>query len=385
MQLRLHGDGRDTLLLEWRPDLDDLATLRAALLFAEAPALYAHTPGAPALAPFCAGAAPPIAPVSAPLADVAGSLQAAARALIDHGLSPEVLDGWASRWRRAVAAEESAGRAERAGDLALAGAIVGGDAAALTALAPLKSEWLSQHLDALWSLLFLAMHDRDDDEGEPLEDTAAGVARTTAAHYPAHLRLATRDRPLLPTLEARIWSTYGGEHADVGLHASAALGSVMERLLTLQPEAAGHLRCLAWGPGAADLLVGQAIDLAGRAIGRATVGKVEIFCIEDGPESRPRRETLARADEQLAGAGRDQLEIRYLPSLAAARELLQAQRSRRGGRTPRGRVRAHPEGPSCRSSRPSSILRPRRARRCSSRGPGCARAARGECCSARPL
>jgi len=109
------------------------ATLRAALLFAEAPSLYAHTPGAPGLAPFCAGAAPSIAPVSAALTDVAGSLQAAARALIDHGLSPEILDGWVSRWRRAVAAEESADRAERAGDLALAGALVGGEAAALTA------------------------------------------------------------------------------------------------------------------------------------------------------------------------------------------------------------------------------------------------------------
>lgn len=132
-----------------------------------------------------------------------------------------------------------------------------------------------------------------DTEVEPLEDTAAGVARTTAAHYPAHLRLATRRPAAASHTGGAHLEHLRGEHADVGLHAAAALGSVVERLLTLQPEAAGHLRCLAWGPGAADLLVGEAIDLAGRAIGRTTVGKVEIFCIEDGPESRPRRETLA--------------------------------------------------------------------------------------------
>lgn len=321
VQLRLHGEGRDTVQLEWRPDLDDLATLRAALIFAEEPALTARLAEVPTLSSFCAERAPAAEPAAPALVDVARALQTAARAAIDHGLNPDALAGWSARWRQAAEEEEAAGRTQHAGALALAGSVAGGGAAALTALAPLKAEWLAQHLDALWSLLFLAMHGGEAAESQPLEDTAAGVARGTAAHYPAHLRIAVRDRPLLPTSEARIWSVYGGQHAEAGLFAATALAGVVERLLTLQPEAAGHLRCLAWGPGAADLLVGQAVDLAGRVVGRAVVRKVEVFCIEEGPDSRPRRETLARADEQLAGAGSHQLEIRYLPSLASARIL----------------------------------------------------------------
>jgi hypothetical protein len=324
VQLRLQGDGRDALMLEWRPDLDDLAALRAATIFAETPTIGGVSPRAPDLVEFCAGATPATPPAPADLGALAQGLQNAAKSVISDGLSPDALDRWSQQWCAAVEAEEGAGRAERAAQLALAGGIAGGSAVALTAFAPLKAEWLSQQLDALWSLLFLAMHGGEAAESEPLEDTAAGIARGTAAHYPAHLRIATRDRPLLPTFEGRIWSSYGGRPAESGSHAGDALGGVIARLLTLQPEAAGHLRCLAWGPGAADLLVSQAVDLVGRAVGRAVVRKVEVFCVEDGPDARPSSETLSRADEQLVGADSHQLEIRYLATLEKAREVLQA-------------------------------------------------------------
>jgi len=321
--LRLHGGERDSILLEWRPDLDDLAMLRAALLFAEEPALTAEA-ATPSLAAFCSGAPPAMRAVPPDLLDLARALQTTAAAVLEFGLDPERLGAWPARWKEAVDAEQAAGRSRYLGELALAGAVQAGASAALTAFAPLKCEWLRQQIDALWSLLWLALHGSEAYDQDPLEDTAAGVARATAAHYPAHLRIPTRDRPLVPSAEARIWSVYGGQQTDAGQHGGAGLRAVIERLLLLQPEVASHLRCLAWGPGAADLLVDQATELVGRHVGRAEIGKIEIFCVEDGPGTRPLPDTLARADAMLAGVGRDRLELRYLPSLTAARERLQA-------------------------------------------------------------
>lgn len=320
--LRLHGVERDSILLEWRPDLDDLALLRAALILAEEPALTfdAETPS---LARFCSGPAPATSAVPSELLDVARSLQRTAIAVLDHGLDPERLAAWPERWRQAVDDEQAAGRTRHLGELALAGGVQAGASVALTGFAPLKCEWLRQQLDALWSLLWLSLHGGDAAEGEPLEDTAAGVARSTASHYPAHLRVPTRDRPLVPSAEARIWSVYGGQQTDAGPHGGAGLRAVIERLLLLQPETASHLRCLAWGPGAADLLVDEATDLVGRRVGRAEIGKIEVFCVEDGPNSRPLPETLARADSALAGIGKDKLELRYVPSLETARGRMQ--------------------------------------------------------------
>ncbi len=55
--LRVYGANRDSILIEWRADLDDLAVLRAAHLFSEEPALVAES-ATPSLADFCSGAAP---------------------------------------------------------------------------------------------------------------------------------------------------------------------------------------------------------------------------------------------------------------------------------------------------------------------------------------
>jgi hypothetical protein len=321
--LRLYGGERDSILIEWRPDLDDLAILRVALMFAEEPALTADA-STPSLAGFCSGAAPSMRGAPPELLDVARVLQRTAASVLEHGMDPERLAAWPERWKEAVDDEQMAGRERFLGDLALAGTLQSGASVALTAFAPLKCEWFRQQLDALWSLLWLALHGGEAHDNEPLEDTAAGVARATAAHYPAHLRIPIRDRPLVPSAEARIWSVFGGQQTDAGQHGGAGLRAVIERLLLLQPEAASHLQCLAWGPGAADLLVDQAIDLVGRRVGRADIGKIEIFCIEDGPGTRPLAETLARADAALAGAGGEQLELRYLPSLDEARMRLQA-------------------------------------------------------------
>jgi Bacterial protein of unknown function (DUF853) len=71
--------------------------------------------------------------------------------------------------------------------------------------------------------------------------------------------------------------------------------------------------------------VSQAIRLVHQRIGRVTVAKFEIFCIENPEDkawSRPSPDTLAEADEQLKGQ-RDVLEVRYLGSLDDAVRALQ--------------------------------------------------------------
>jgi hypothetical protein len=95
------------------------------------------------------------------------------------------------------------------------------------------------------------------------------------------------------------------------------------QLLELQPEAAGHLRCLAWGAGAADLLVREAVDLLGRKAGKSYIGRIEIFCVGDDSADKPSATTLAIADDQLKNE-RDVLELRYVHSLQQAVALLGA-------------------------------------------------------------
>jgi hypothetical protein len=88
-----------------------------------------------------------------PLIPLARSLQASAREVLDRGLTPEVLQHWTDAWTQSTKEREALGDVESAEALALAGAVLGDRGTALTALAPLKSEWLAQYLDALWQLV----------------------------------------------------------------------------------------------------------------------------------------------------------------------------------------------------------------------------------------
>ncbi|WP_431893369.1 helicase HerA-like domain-containing protein [Micromonospora haikouensis] len=321
LQLRLYAADGSTVQVDWRPDLDDAALLRAALLFAEETALTLAAADEPTLTSFCSNEAPSPRPVSSDLKPLAYELRELARLSLQEGLTPQPLHRWAASWTAASNDQALSMEAEAAEALSLAGAVAGpAHCVALTGFAPLKAEWLAQYLDALWSLLDAIAGPADD---KPIAATAAGIARTTASHHPAHVRACLRDKAMLPTSEGRLWSLYGGANTrDESGYAGAALTSVVVRLLTLQPESAGHLRCLAYGPGAADLLVSQAVKLIGRRTGRGTVAKIEIFCVGQEPSDRPHWRTLARADEELRDS-RDVLELRYLDSLARAREVLQ--------------------------------------------------------------
>ena len=322
-KLRLHADDGSTVQVDWRPDLDDTALLRSALVLAEAPALTVAMTGDPTLRAFC-GAAETAAVhrVAEPLVPLARSLQATAREVLDRGLTPTALERWTDTWTSSTREREAAGDTENAEALALTGAVVGDRGVALTGFAPLKSEWLAQYLQALWQLVNQAEEPETDADPGDAASTATAIAKTTAAHHPAHLRLRTRDDALLPTSEGRLWSVYGGYTTrDESGFAGDTLRSVVTQLLTLQPEAAGHLRCLTWGPGAADLLTGEAVRLLGTRTGRGVIGNIEVFCIGSGKDDKPTAETLATVDEALRGE-RDALQLRYLKDLAQAREIL---------------------------------------------------------------
>lgn len=323
LQLRLHAEDDSTVQVDWRPDLDDAATLRAAILFAEAPVLTLALPGEPSLHAFCGPTnASSVQAVPGALLSSARGLRQLARASLDRGLEPSVLRSWVDTWTETCKAREADDDSDTSEALALAGAVRGDRAAALTAFAPLKAEWLAQYFEALWSLATPTHASHFQLDPGDAAATSGGIARTTAAHHPAHLRLSTQDRVLLPTSEGRVWSLYGGKSArDESGYAGDALSSVVMQLLTLQPEAAGHLRCLAWGAGAADLLVSEAVRLIGRRAGLATIRRIEVFCVGTGAEDKPRHETLAMADDQLRNE-RDVLELRYLDDLTRARQLL---------------------------------------------------------------
>jgi hypothetical protein len=323
LQLRLHADDGSTVQVDWRPDLDDAALLRSALLLAEAPTLTLTLPGEPTLRAFCGSTEVPVAQlVPSLLVALARVLQSTARQALDRGVTPGLLRTWADAWTRAVVDREAVNDIENAETLALAGAIRGDRGAALTGLAPLKAEWLSQYLEALWRLVNQAEEPKSDVDPGDAVATAAAIARTTAAHHPAHLRLRTQDRALLPTSEGRIWSVYGGHTTrDEGGFAGDALRSVITQLLTLQPEAAGHLRCLAWGPGAADLLTSEAVHLIGARTGRGVIKRIEIFCVGSEKNDKPSGQTLATVDDALRSE-RDALQLRYLDDLAQARTIL---------------------------------------------------------------
>jgi hypothetical protein len=323
--LRLHSDEGYTWEVKWRPDLDDVALLKAALLFSrDAAKLTLSASFEPTLRVFCGPTdVDGIHPNSTLLSSLAKKLHSTAADALDSGLTPKLMKDWVSAWTEAAAkCEKSGGDGNAAQSIALAGGVLyEGQAAALTGFSPPKAEWLGQQLEALWELV-----ERSGPCKEMLTQdlgmAAQGVARATATNHPAHLRLRLRDRPLPPSSEGRIWGLYGGSTTrDDSGFANDVFESVVKELLKLQPEAAGHFRCLAWGPGAADLVIQEAVKLVSTKVGLTIVKKVEVFCVGNTEESRPTWNTLADADKRLRGE-RDVLQIRYADDLAALRSIL---------------------------------------------------------------
>lgn len=323
--LRLYSSEGYTWEVKWRPDLDDVALLKVAILLSRDTAKLALAASfEPTLRVFCGPSdLDGVYPDSPVLTKLANKLQQTAKDALETGLAPKLLRDWVFAWTDAVAQCQSAGAdGSTAQALAIAaGVLYEGKALALTGFSPLKAEWLSQQLEALWALV-----ERSGACKEMLSQdvglAAQGAARVTATNHPAHVRLRLRDRPLPPSSEGRIWGLYGGSTTrDDSGFANDTFESVVKELLKLQPEAAGHFRCLAWGPGAADLVVQEAVKLVGKKVGLTIVKKVEVFCVGNTEDSKPSWSTLAEADKQLRGE-RDVLQIRYADDLAALRSIL---------------------------------------------------------------
>ena len=160
--------------------------------------------------------------------------------------------------------------------------------------------------------------------------TASGIARTTASHHPAHLRLATQDRALLPTSEGRIWSLYGGAstHRDESGFAGEALRSVVPQLLDPATRSRRPPRCLAWGPARPTCWSAQAVQLIGARVGR-TVSAGSRFLRRDGPADERPSCTLAAADAEPPQTSATCSKLRYIDRPRRGRRSSSAPAARR--------------------------------------------------------
>jgi hypothetical protein len=318
----------DSIELRWRPTVDDIAMLKAAWLFDSEPALSLKIRAFPSAAGFCSCSDVVTHGGPSKLKKVRTALSQTAKDALDHGLSVSRLRRWAERWRESVAEFGPTGDLSELEDLALVGAVRGArSAVGLTIFSPLKAEWLASQIEVFHQLVTTVVEVRastreDNDALEMISASASSsrsIARLTASHYPTFLRIAANDDPLLPVAETSLWSVYGAEfHQTEDPYAELAIGDVIEKLLTLQPEVGTHLKCLAFGPNAASVLVREALKLLERHVGRARLQRCEIFCIGD----RPDPQTLLEADDILANGRRHLLQLRYFTSFEAARQSL---------------------------------------------------------------
>jgi len=331
LAIKVIGAGRDDAVeLRWRPGLDDIAVLRAAAAFAERPVLTLRTPCVPFLGSFCGALTIGLADPAYRHRPLAERLHQTAGDILDRGLSPVRLRAWTESWKEAVEqarADQDDGREALEG-LSLSGAVIGPrDSVALSALAPLKAEWLAQQLELLGGLVedVAAARAAGDAAGaggidvDACLDSARALARAAAAHYPAFLRSYDSDSALLPISESSLWSVYGiqFERGD-DLNSEAAVGAVFERLLRLQPEVGRHVKCITFGPNAATIMVRQVLRLLDKRIGHARFEQCEIYCVDE----RPDPETLYLADERLNGQRRRALQLRYFRTFDDARAAL---------------------------------------------------------------
>ncbi|MSO37870.1 MAG: ATP-binding protein [Acidimicrobiia bacterium] len=329
LTFRLSGQqSGDTIELRWQPSIDDIATLRAAWLFDSQPAASLELQVFPSATAFCASSDIRVRQPSARLKKLRSALGQCATATLDHGFSVVRLRRWVQKWRDQVDEIGPGGHADELEELGLIGAVHGRQTAiGLTAFSPLKAEWLANHLDAMHQLCTQAIVARSAAEQDhqiaeavsAILASANSVARLTAGHYPAFVRVAANDDPLLPVAETQFWSVYAAQfHRTEDPYAEAAIGEVIEKLLTLQPEVASHLKCLAYGPNAASVLVRQTLRLLDRQIGKARLRRSEVICIGDTPDI----DSLLAADEELSGGRRHLLQLRHFPTFESARQAL---------------------------------------------------------------
>ena len=321
----------DSVEVTWAPDHDDAALLRCVLEFSEQSALTLTSctyPDARFVASSDGIGREPLSNATEPLAR---QLKQLCNNILKDGLSSEDLRNWVTEWTRCVEDNRAFDGKADAEALSTAGCVArtletvsNRTTYGMSGVAPLKAEWLADYLETAADLLHKQLVDAPPDP--PLTEKAYDVGcqalqEVTAAHCPAFLRLNDSDTPLLPTKESRVWSVFGGdaELLNFESHAMNAVTRVIGRLVRLQPEVAGHLRCLAFGPGAASLMLQQAIKLAGSTLGDVTVRVIELFVVGDrSNHDDTLRNALAHADDILPTKELGELRLRYFDNLPGA-------------------------------------------------------------------
>ena len=340
VKMRLHSD-RHSVTVDWAPDIDDVAFLRILVAFSSVASLYLEfPPGARTDLVAIASAVDFERPAQDPVTErLARALRSVAQDTLHDGLRSERLRQWVLEWTEAVTESRGFGGGRTGQGALIAGCLVSGlggrqKTVQLSPLSPWKSEWLASYSDAGLALIQEALSSFEDQSltSELALNTAAqAIKDVTAAHFPPFLRLHDQDEPLLPVRESRVWSAFGG-NAGLATHevkAKQAVDSVLRRLLRLQPEAAGHLKCLALGPGSAALMLAEAVSLAGEKVDGVEVEIIEIFAIgERDPEDLALAEALAKADAHRSESdGKGTVELRYIQDISEAREVLGARKA----------------------------------------------------------
>ena len=321
VRIAVRGTERgDTVEITWTPSAEDLVALVTATRFltSESAALSLDAAGETGQLTL-SGLGTRIAP--AELSTVAAELRAVAATVLRDGYDSVALRRWVSAWTDAVAVAERDGqRGHHLDALAMAGCVHQDTDVAMTALSPLKSEWLASRTDAWMELTDLAYKVaagenprlQGDTFALPLRTTARALGDATAARYPAFIARAGRESPLLPSSDGSVFAAFG--HGDFGAAFTPPplepVQVAIRKLIDLQPEAADHFRCAAWLPTACDLLAAALLEEMRRS---KRLRRAEIYCLEGSPSSA----TLGALDDFARSQSEKTLQLRYVDDFAA--------------------------------------------------------------------
>lgn len=335
VQLRL-GSATEHVTLDWQPDFDDVAFLRALVAFSgeEACILTTATLLPLDVAQIAASSALIPRAVDPSTEPIAQSLHRLATDTLRDGLRASRLRQWVADWTLAVTEARGFSSPRAAQSALLAGCITSAPgtnqlALATSPLSPMKAEWLADYADSCLVLISDALEHVGSGSfvaDQAFDPAAQAIRDVTASHCPPFVRLFDQDEPLLPIRESRVWSFF--DHADApsshDAAADRAIGTVLDRLLRLRPEATAHLKCLAVGPGAAALMVDQAVRLASESVDGVASRVIEVFVVGDHSKTDgPLADALARADEQRRkGDATGSVRLRYIRDLEQAQDSL---------------------------------------------------------------
>lgn len=310
-------DKGDSVEVVWSPSAEDIGAVIATVAFADAdPAALALRACAPLEGPALANLQPE--PAGGAHAKLEARLKATASAVLREGFDGAALAAWTASWREAVEAAGAAGyRGADLDALAGAGCVRTSSGLIMTALSPLKSEWVADRSAAWLELGRLAAESAagadvkvpGDTLPPPIAQAARAVGAATAAGYPGFVAVSGGQPPLLPSGSGGLLAAFGDQvlGAKVAEPPIEPIQSALRKLMDLHPEAARHLRCAAWGD-AGDLLARAILEEVRRS---QRIGVAEIFCVEGAPSSG----TLAELDDLARGQAARRIQLRYVERL----------------------------------------------------------------------